>query len=661
MNRLTGLAAALTVLLVPPAASAAVNPLPFEQRAGVATCLRAPGAPGDLGLYGRGGAHLRAVGDGGAARMPGVRLGKLVECAAVATAPSGAGVVAGAVAAGDVRAAVRDPGGAFGAPVRLGRAQDFGPSVAAAVSPAGHAVVAWAQVRGRPDPRRRGRFRIVAARRAPGGAFGAVEPLTGWRRGPSIATAAVEAAVDGAGMATVAWARPLPERGLFDRADIGVATAAPGTPFAAQRVAGDVSEPSRPALAVAAGGWTLLAYGGEDGIRAYERAPGAARFTEVLAAELPQATDVTVAVRDGGGGLVAWRTDASAGAGAQVVVREGPGAFERPRPVARDVERFDTGGFVALVSTGGPPYDPEAGVLRAALAPDGRALLAWPAARMGFGRTSSPRLAAGTLAGGFAAPVELGSLIRDAEGVAPLFLPDGRAALAWTDNAGHVEASVPSGPGRLHLAVESAPPLPPPPPAPRVTLRAPRTQHLYRSQNPRVTATCAQACDLRASVVAPRESAMTLVETLRAGRSARLLFESFEPAEAVRVVARATAPGGRASTRATVRVRVIERPALPVPETLDVRVRRRGRTIAVSWRSASPARRTYYLVEGRRRRGGNFDVTDLGTIRIRLGRGRTSFHARLRPRRPARVKWVAVTAYSLDGPPPGDPLIVEVP
>jgi hypothetical protein len=661
MNRLTGLAAALTVLLVPPAASAAVNPLPFEQRAGVATCLRAPGAPGDLALYGHGGADLRAAGDSGAARLSGVRLGNLVECAAVATAPGGAGVVAGAVVSGEVRAAVRDPGGAFGSPVRLGDAPPFGPSVAAAVSPAGHAVVAWAQVRGRPDLRRSARFRIVAVRRAPGGLFGAVEPLTGWRRGPSIASAAVEAAVDGAGTATVAWAHPQRERRVFDRADIGVATAAPGTPFAAQRLADDVSEPSRPALAVAADGWTLLAHDGEDGIRAYERAPGATQLTEVLAADVSLAAHVTVAVRDGGGGLVAWRTDASAGAGAQAVVREGPGAFARPRTVARDVERFDTGGFVAFAATGGPPYDPEAGMLRGALAPDGRALLAWPAARRGFGRTSTSRLAAGTLAGGLAAPVELGSLVRDVEGVAPLFLPDGRAALAWTDNAGHVEASVPSGPGRLHLAVESAPPLPPPPPAPRVTLRAPRTQRLYASQNPRVTATCAQECDLRASIVAPRRSAMTLVETLRAGRPARLRFATFEPAEALRVVARATAPGGRASTRATVRVRVITRPPLPVPETLDVRVRRRGRTIAVSWRAASPARRTYYLVEGRRRRGGRFDVTDLGTIRVRRGRGRTSFHARLRPRRPARVRWVAVTAYSLDGPPPSDPVIVKVP
>src|SRR5687768_17744784 len=179
MDRLTGLAVALAVLAAPaPAAAAPLNELPFEQRPGIATCLRAPGA-GDLALYGRGGVDLRAAGDAGAAPVPAVRIRRLTECAAVATAPGGAGVVAGAVRGDppEIRAAVRDPGGAFGAPARLGTGAVFGSSVSAAVSPAGHAVVAWAQVRGEPHPRRPARFRIVAARRAPGGAFGPVEPL----------------------------------------------------------------------------------------------------------------------------------------------------------------------------------------------------------------------------------------------------------------------------------------------------------------------------------------------------------------------------------------------------------------------------------------------------------------------------------------------------
>jgi hypothetical protein len=79
----------------------------------------------------------------------------------------------------------------------------------------------------------------------------------------------------------------------------------------------------------------------------------------------------------------------------------------------------------------------------------------------------------------------------------------------------------------------------------------------------------------------------------------------------------------------------------------------------VSWRAAGPARRTSYFVEGRRRRGGRFDIYDRGSFRGVNGRGRTSFTARLRPRRSARVKWVAVTAYSFDGP-RRDPVIVEV-
>ena len=100
MNRLTGLALVLIALAAPSAAAAApLGELPFEQRPEVATCLRAPGAPGELALYGRGGVDLRAAGDDGARRVAGVRMRRLVECAAVASAPGGAAVVAGAAGA----------------------------------------------------------------------------------------------------------------------------------------------------------------------------------------------------------------------------------------------------------------------------------------------------------------------------------------------------------------------------------------------------------------------------------------------------------------------------------------------------------------------------------------------------------------------------------
>jgi hypothetical protein len=662
MNRLTGLAFVLAALTLPSTAAAApLNALPFEQTPGVATCLRGAGAPGDLVLYGRDGVDLRVAGSSGTAAVAPVGIRRLAECAAVAMAPGGAGVVAGAVRGDpmEVRAATRDPGAVFGTPVRLGVGAPFATSVSVAVSPPGHAVVAWAQFRGRPDPRRPARFRIVAARRAPGGGFGTVEPLTAWRRGPSVAAAKVQTGMDAAGIATVAWAQPRPGQAFDARFEVGVASATPGARFAVQTLAARVADLRRVALAVAPDGWALLAYDGASGVRGYERAPRANRFAEVMRSESPLATGPAVAVGEGGGGLVAWRTDGSEKAGADVAVRSGPGAFGAARTLAHEaLDDSLSGFFVALVSLGGPPDDPEAGAMRAALAPDGRALVAWPAERSGLGATSSPRLAAGSLDGGFAATVELGSPIRDAEGVAPLFLPDGRAALAWTDNAGQYEANVPSDQGRLHLAVESAAPLPEQP-APRLTLRARPTQRLYRSQAPRVTATCAEACDLQASITAPRESATSIVRTLTAGRRARLRFALLEPADSMRIVARATAPGGRAAGRASVRVRVIRRPALPVPATLDVRARRRGRSIFVSWRAAGPARRTSYFVEGRRRRGGRFDIYDRGSFRGVNGRGRTSFTARLRPRRSARVKWVAVTAYSFDGP-RRDPVIVEV-
>jgi hypothetical protein len=181
--------AVLSFFLAAPAAQAApLAELPFEplpSRA-VATCLRATGTPSGLAIFGpisvrSSSTDLLAAGPGGTTRTARVDFGALVDCAGVAIAPSGAAVVAGAVTRpedhAEVRAVVREPGGAFALPLTLGDADVDEPAVAAAVSSSGHAVVAWMQSRG-DTSEGEARFRIVAARRSPGGAFGAFQRLS---------------------------------------------------------------------------------------------------------------------------------------------------------------------------------------------------------------------------------------------------------------------------------------------------------------------------------------------------------------------------------------------------------------------------------------------------------------------------------------------------
>jgi hypothetical protein len=193
----------------------------------------------------------------------------------------------------------------------------------------------------------------------------------------------------------------------------------------------------RATLAVAPDGRAVAAYEGVDSVRAYERAPGAARFTTALPPQ--QGGAPVVAVRDGGGALIAWRSDGrDPTAGFVATVRTAAGPFGQPQEIAPDVSTFSAfdGLFYAFSGSGPfPPPDDGNAALKVALAPDGRALLAW-----GGGEQSraavTPRIAAGTLDAGFGTPQRLGGPVRDANGVAPLFLADGRAALAWTDNSG---------------------------------------------------------------------------------------------------------------------------------------------------------------------------------------------------------------------------------
>lgn len=646
MRRLTVL---IFLLVAAPAQAAPLNEVPFVSLPDRqnATCLRPTGAPGGLAMYAP---RATDVLDG-TTRTARVPLGPLTACATTATAGE-AVVVAAPVGRLDERAqvyaALRDGGAGFGTPVRLGTGDVEQAAVAAAIAPTGDAVVAWLQGSGV-------RHRVVVARRRAGGAFGPVEPLTPWRRqGKFSEGGSVTAAMSADGVATIAWALPRPDRRaaplLFS---VGSAHARPGDRFNHQAIEPAAQEVGGVALAVAPDGWALLAYDDTDGVHALERAPAADRFTVAFVQEpdarIFDAGTPAVAVRDGGGGLVAWRSsDFEPRAAVIGTTRPAAGAFPAPRTVAPDAtEDSDFGVSVAAGGTGGGPADLAGGALRAALAPDGRALLTWATERNAVTRAA---LAAGTLASGFAPPATLSGPLRDVDGVAPLLLEDGRTAVAWTDN--ETSFGFPVGQGRLHLAVESAPP-PPQPVRPRVTIAAARTQRLFDSEPVRLRVHCDRACDVRAALPHSSELFADEAHSLRRAGTLRLAVSRLDRAKAdrqrIRIRLRAGAPNGRDVVSLSRRVLIVRRPPLPVPRLLDVRAVRRGGSIVVTWRTEFPARRTFFTVIGQRtRKLGPDAITDEHAFNGVRGRGRTSFRLRLRPRRPAAVRWVGVYAYSSD-------------
>jgi hypothetical protein len=276
-----------------------------------------------------------------------------------------------------------------------------------------------------------------------------------------------------------------------------------------------------------------------------------------------------------------------------------------------------------------------------ALAGDGRVVLAWTdgAGRAPL-RAETAHAAVGRLDGTFEPAQRLGATLRRTVDIAPLVLADGRAAVAWTDTASGLRH------GRLHVAVEGAPPLTPAA-APRLTLRAPRVQRLFPEQSPRVVARCAAACDLRTVVLGPHGDRSDAVARTRpqAGRS-RLSVGGVREGTA-KVVVQASAPGGDVVTTRSVRIRVEHRHALPLQRPLGVTARRRGEEIVVRWRTSEPARRQLFVVAGQDRRD-RIETGAPGTLRLVAARGRRRFAVRLSPAASARVPWVVVVATSLD-------------
>jgi hypothetical protein len=622
-------------------------------KSAAATCLRATGAPGLMGLLGplEGRTFpydLLRVDAGGVSVAATTRLGILAECPAVAADPTGHAVVAGTVRTGRravlMRAALAEPGGGFAAPVDIGRARGLPSTPVAAISPRGDAVVAWSTLR---LVRRSGRLvtrtGVVAALRPAGGSFGRARLLASGGRMTFPREAQVTAGMDTSGTATVAWAQPVPDRANISAVSrVAVATApAGGALRPAQILARRVQFVGRAALSVTPDGRALFAHDGQGAVWVYERAAGESDFVRIRRLGSGRDwQDPDVAVASDGSAVVAWRGGEAVGSEDVLVVsRRGTGPWTGPVVLQRrrrdDLSLGDFG--VSLAERVGgrpePPDDPDNTSLRAAIGPDGRYLVSWGwERRLPFGdRPLGARMVQGVAGGGASRLETAGCACRSVNGVVPLESAGGDLLVAYTDNVTWaLDLQVARRSGRLHLA-DAGPPGPGLEP-PRLSVRRPRATTLGYGNRLRVRVGCDRPCDLRAYVVGGRGRARGAASgSLRRAGSRLLAIEPGPSAHLAppsgrraRVVVRGFATDGRRFVTRTVRVELHRKPLRPLPRLLNPRASMRGRSVVVTWQTDRPARRVQFVAVLRhpRRRG------DPTTTKFVEGRGRRSFRVR---------------------------------
>jgi hypothetical protein len=618
VERFAPLVLLIALVLPRSAAGAPLGELPFQRVPQGVACLAPTGAPGELSRWAEGGAEVLAAGVNGLERPALVRFGELPGCPRAAADASGAAVVAGATEHA-LRVALREPGGGdFGAPVTLAAAENvFDLSVA--VSPHGDAVVAWAEYAFTPR-----RVRVRVARRDAGGGFGAPADLVPWR--PDTGSDGVLAGMAADGETVVLVREP---SGTEERPGSAgaVSTGARGAPLG----------PAMPlppdlfvlALGVAPDGRVVLAATSGGSVYVLERPRGGG-----LGAPQPltdprepvNADQMVVAFGADGRTVVAWHDDGGGTTGA--AVRDGATGFSPPVVIVPAPKGPLVGGIGA-----GPPVVRPLSPLQAAVAPDGRVSVAWP--------DGDARLA--TVAGN--AVIErqrLGSRLRDPEGLSLFALPDGRRALAWTNQDRFDD----DAPARVHYAVEGVSAAPEPA-APRVTIGRPRESALRPGQALVLPVRCSAACDLRVTVAGSQaERSLTRAGTV----TVRLVppdraIAPVRPGR-VRVVVRSSAPGARTVTRTTATPRLRRLPALPLPHIEAIRARRlSGGRVEVRWRMSSDARDTLLAVTGTRTR--DADQDDNPALNALWGRRRRSYRVVLEDA--SDTRWVHVEVVELIG------------
>ncbi len=454
--------------------------LPPKPVGGTAQCLRATGAPGEIAHSKFHETELLRADAGGFTRVGTLPAAVQENCPALAANLAGAGVAAIRKSDTGISAYVRDAGGSFGSEQTLATAAPP-QAIQVAESETGDAVVAWTE-------HVRGHYAIRAARRTPGGGFGAPLDVPG---GADDQPSNLQAAVAGGGEIVLTW-----------MAGGHVRAAIAGAGFGPQQAIGDAQ--GAPQLAGAPDGRALIAFWTGNEVRVAERAPGGsfAPATTLATTTDRYGVQPAVAVRSGGGAVVAWYALIENGASA--AVRPGPGAFSAPvalSPASKLFTRVVDPLILQLLSelggdtrTAGTTVDETGGALDAAITPDGRALLTWAAARDRAGELwNAPETATLPLAGGHLDRQTLGTPLRNVSTVGPALLAGGTPAVVWTDNDEDERN------GRLHLAIEGATEAADPP-APRIRISVPRRHVLRATEGLAIGVTCSAACDLEAGV-----------------------------------------------------------------------------------------------------------------------------------------------------------------
>ena len=664
------------------------------QGGGVMSCMRpvAPGLMSALGPLGRRttATDLLRVGAGtsGFDLAERKRLGYLVDCAAVASNGSGTTVYAGEVVVRNrtvVRVTVSSPGGVTTTTDLATPSVSPLSALVTAVSPRGDVLVAWGQRTGG-FRSKHARTHVSAARLLPGGRFSPVEVVSPWRPGGGFGnTVQIAAAVDGAGRATLAWGRSIPDRGRFgDLSTVESRGAEAGRPFGPVQVlaAGVQSfRGVRPALAVNPDGAALVAFEGSQVVSVLERPAGLQPFA-------PRASFVprgfvdyqrpVIALRPDGAAVVAWRSDpGDEEGGVHAATRTGPGSFAAPITIKGPRNLDSSSAIFGLDLTPRPsaPTDEEGRELRVVLSRDGRVVLTWVALldAPDGDVLLRPRVALASLGDKRFSVQTLGTPCRSVNGATPIVTADGLVGVAWTDNATEGELGAgtvefPTAGGRIHLAA-LAPSAGARAPAPRVAVRA-RPQRLHYSQPLRLSVRCNGPCYLRAvirarrkadrvpgDVVAPEPDephAFGTAGLVRAGTTRLDVGPSVREHIArraggrVRVAVHACQPASGALTRRVVRVPVSRKPLPPLRAPVQVRARRSGSRVVVRWRTTGTGPPDELPGGGTAQQTGEEVRRGALRNRLRRGPGRRSFVVRLSPVRPARVRWVVIEAIADD-------------
>jgi hypothetical protein len=387
------------------------------------------------------------------------------DAAQVAVDPSGAAVAAWIRNDGAdtlVQAAVRLPGGAWGAPVTISAAAQSATAPQLAVDAQGGAVVVWSRSDGVNTI-------IQASRRPPGGAWSAPVDLSAAGRNAE----QPQVAVDPAGNAIAVWRRTNGVNWIIQAATRPVL----GAWSAPVDVSASGQNAATPQVAIGTGGDALVVFTRTDAdgypiVQAADR-PAGAGFVSVftpavdLSASQETALNPQVALDPAGNAAAVWRSDGGATV-VKAALRPAGGAWSVPQDLSRPGAQvrvpqvaFDAAGDVVAVwergsgnglavqqstrvaagtwsswtapqtlSTTTPASAPQV-----AVAPDGDTAVVWQR-NYGVGNQVVQAAVRSGTGGAFSAPADISGSGQDALAPAVAVDPDGNVVAAWARGDG---------------------------------------------------------------------------------------------------------------------------------------------------------------------------------------------------------------------------------